>query len=589
MKTIVSTILFLLSCLAIQAQILPGFKISGSYNEQQQVIENSPPSTRILINAPIKGFGKKDRVLLVFYALPNGNTIEQTFGKNLRAGDDWRYNIQHIGAQTRFLRQKVKTRTIVTVYLESRQKSWPLWTATTRDSVRNVKGMVDHIKGIFAPWNPEVVLNGHSGGGRFIFDYLAAVEKIPDNVVRIAFPDSNYGYEDTLCGPKLRDWLKSGKNKYLCALAYNDSVVIYNGKQLVSPTGGTWYRSRMMLKFLSSSFKFRTKDRDSLIWNSALNQRVEIILKANPGNKIYHTTQVELNGFIHSMLSGTRHENWGYTYFGKRAYAGFIADSVIVPIRRLNIPARKPDAETGSAFMKRIAPLPLKEREEEISRAVSSGNIPEFLRNMVTLKGEFADTAGTLRQVIYEVMPDYLAVGSINDFCRIPMNPYTAQKLADLFGGSLITAKLSNHIYEKAEIKLAPFNYIPVGNANELVTKFEAHNTQIEKQFSESEGIPGQLVAGIKKDVILSVRNAAQPTKVVIYGWHKTDSKPIQPVYSGHVCWYVDYSHGIRLINNQVLIDGKPRLFSDILKDPLLYSIFSDEDKPMEKVGYFQE
>lgn len=40
------------------------------------------------------------------------------------------------------------------------------------------------------------------------------------------------------------------------------------------------------------------------------------------------------------------------------------------------------------------------------------------------------------------------------------------------------------------------------------------------------------------------------------------------------------------LINNQVLIDGKRCLFTDILKDPLRYKIFSDETKPMETVGY---
>ncbi len=589
MRYFVTLFVFFLSLYGLLAQSLPGFKPSKSYPEQQLVIENSPPSTRILINAPLKGFGKNDQVLLVFYPLPNGNTIEQTFGMRLKAGDDWHYNIQHIGAQTRFLRHKLKNQTIVTVYLETLQKNWPAWVANTRDSVNAVRKIVDNVKGIFGQWHPQVVLNGHSGGGRFVFSYLNAIDKIPDDVVRIAFLDSDYGYEDSIHGPKIAAWLKSGKNKYLCTLAYNDSVVIYNGKQLVSPTGGTWYRSKMMLKYLSSSFQFRTKDRDSLIWNSALNRRVEILLKKNPGNKIYHTTQVELNGFIHSMLSGTRHESRGYAYFGKRAYTDFIGDSVEVPIRRLNIPVRKPGAETGSAFMKRIDALPLKEREDEIYNAISSGNIPTFLRNTVTIKGEFADSAGKFHQVIYEAMPDYLAVGSDEDFCRIPMNPYTAQKLADLFGGSLVTAKLSDQIYQMAEKKLTPFNYKPVGNANELVSKFVLHNTQIQKQSAEAGVINGQLVAGIKKDVILSSRNATQPSKVVIYGWHKPDGKAIQPVYSGHVWWYVDYSHGIRLVNNQVLVDGKPQLITTILKDPLLYRIFSDESKPMDPPGYYQK
>jgi hypothetical protein len=43
---------------------------------------------------------------------------------------------------------------------------------------------------------------------------------------------------------------------------------------------------------------------------------------------------------------------------------------------------------------------------------------------------------------------------------------------------------------------------------------------------------------------------------VASYGWHKLDGKPIQPVYAGHVNWYVDYSHGIRLIAKQVKMDG---------------------------------
>ena len=578
--------LILFCCYNLKAQILPGFTKSGIFDEQQLVIENPMMGTRILINAPLQGFGRKDKVLLVFFALPNGNTIEQTMGKNLRPGDDWHFNIQHIAAQTRFIRHKIRNRTIVTVYVEARQKSWPAWVAVTRDSVNAIKKIVDDTKSLFSKWKPELVLNGHSGGGRFIFSYLNAVKIIPQEVVRIAFLDSDYGYEDSICGPKLTTWLKSGKNKYLCTLAYNDSVVIYNGRPLVSPTGGTWFRSRLMLKFLSGSFLFRQKEKDTLKWNSALNGRVEIILKTNPDNKIFHTTQVERNGFIHSMLSGTRLENKGYTYFGNRAYPEFISDSLNIPIRRLNIPARDPEAEAGSSFMKRIGQLSLKEREEEIFKAISAGNIPGFLRNTRVLKAELADSAGLIHKVAFEVMPDYLAVGNDQDFCRIPMNPYTAQRLADIFGASLLTSKLSDYIYRVADIKLVPFNYVPVGNANELVSKFVDHNTQVERQFRESAGARGNLVAGIQKDIILSNRIKAQPGKVVIYGWHKQDGKPIQPIYSGHVWWYVDYSHGIRLVNNQAMIDDKPLLISEVLKDTVLYKLFSDENGPMEITRY---
>ena len=98
------------------------------------------------------------------------------------------------------------------------------------------------------------------------------------------------------------------------------------------------------------------------------------------------------------------------------------------------------------------------------------------------------------------------------------MTPGTAQRLADLFGASLLTSKLSDHIWKNSSIKLVPFNYVPVGNANEFVPKFVDHNMQIEKQLAEAGGHHGQLVAGIKKDVILSSRIAERPDPQ-IYGY----------------------------------------------------------------------
>jgi hypothetical protein len=290
-----------------------------------------------------------------------------------------------------------------------------------------------------------------------------------------------------------------------------------------------------------------------------------------------------LHGF---KPSGLFDEQRDYRYFGERAYSEFISDTLVIPVHRLNIPPREQGAETGSAFMARISDLPLAEREEEIFRAAAAGNIPRFLRNTVTLRAEFEDAEGNSHILEYEVMTDYLAIGSDDDFCRIPMNPRTAQRLADLFGASLLTAKLSDHIWSNAEVKLDPFFYKPVGNANELVTKFVAHNAHIEKQLNEAGGRYGQMVAGIKKDVIISSRIAERTDRVVIYGWHRPDGSHIQPAYSGHVWWYVDYSHGIRFMNRQVLLDGRPADVREILMDPVLFRILSNEDQPMEMPFY---
>lgn len=257
-------------------------------------------------------------------------------------------------------------------------------------------------------------------------------------------------------------------------------------------------------------------------------------------------------------------------------------------IHPLQIPNRKPNPETGTAFMTRMIPLSMEEREEEIYKALAEGNLPDFLRKPIQLKATFEDANGVIHEVIYEVMPDYLAVGSNDDFCRIPMNPHTAQRIANLFGASLISAKISDHIYENAEVKLDPFFYKPVGRENESIEKFILHNEQIEKQIAEENEKNGQLIAGIKKDVILSYHLKDLPEKVVIYGWHKLDGKPIQPVYNGHVDWYVDYSHGIRLMNNKVILDGEVVSVAQILSDPILFKLLSNEDQPMEQTEYLE-
>ncbi len=116
--------------------------------------------------------------------------------------------------------------------------------------------------------------------------------------------------------------------------------------------------------------------------------------------------------------------------------------------------------------------------------------------------------------------------------------------------------------------------------------RFAEHNAHIEKQLEEAGGRHGQLVAGIKKDVILSSRIAERPDRVVLYGWHKRDGNPIQPVYSGHIYWYVDYSHGIRFMNNQVMLDGKPADVTALLQDSVLFRVLSNEEKPMVGTGY---
>jgi hypothetical protein len=285
----------------------------------------SDPEVKIHINAPAS-LDPHKKLKLVIYTLPNGNTTEQTVGRKLKPGDDWHFNIQHIGAQTRFLREMLKDCNLVVAYLEAGKKSWPTWRKDHADLPQLIPEVVESIKRIFKGMEIQTTLCGHSGGGSFIFGYINAVEQIPNDVERIAFLDSNYAYDETQGHmEKLTKWLNGSKQHHLIILAYNDAIALLNGKPFVSAAGGTWGRSHQMVKDLGRDFKFLNKTNDQFETYVALNGRIQFLLKENPERKIFHTVQVERNGFIHGLVSGTTNEGKGYEYFGPPAYTNWIA------------------------------------------------------------------------------------------------------------------------------------------------------------------------------------------------------------------------------------------------------------------------
>jgi hypothetical protein len=171
------------------------------------------------------------------------------------------------------------------------------------------------------------------------------------------------------------------------------------------------------------------------------------------------------------------------------------------------------------------------------------------------------------------------------------MGPLTAQKVADLFGACMPTQKLVDSIYENAEIKLTPITYIPIDNQNETVQKFIEHNLDIESLRIAASGMLGQLIAGIKKDVVLSnrINDPVRPNHVVIYGWHQLDGSAIQPLTNIHINSYVDYSHGIRLMDSEIQVDGEVMAVQTVLSDPVLYKLLSNESEAMMQPTYIPE
>jgi hypothetical protein len=82
-----------LLCNPLKLTNIKGFETTGNNEEQELWIKNGRDSVTININAPLH-FRKKGKTYLIFFASPNGNSIEWTKGKKMQPGDDWHFDIQ---------------------------------------------------------------------------------------------------------------------------------------------------------------------------------------------------------------------------------------------------------------------------------------------------------------------------------------------------------------------------------------------------------------------------------------------------------------------------------------------------------------
>ncbi len=238
------------------------------------------------------------------------------------------------------------------------------------------------------------------------------------------------------------------------------------------------------------------------------------------------------------------------------------------------IPARPEGAITGSEFARRTTGKSGAERQRLALAELERGNVPDFLRVLVPVRTSFEPPGGEPIAATLWVTPDYLAIGSDADFLRIPLTLPSAARIAARWGFALPTRKIVDAIYEQAALKLEPRPMKP-GPRMRSSVYYLAHQRTIEEQRS---GRPlGELVAGHKKDVVLTNRLRSKQGRIAIYGWHQAKGRPIQPLSTVHGARYADYSHGLRLVHERVWLDGEPRSYYELLEDPALAKVLSYE------------
>jgi len=241
-----------------------------------------------------------------------------------------------------------------------------------------------------------------------------------------------------------------------------------------------------------------------------------------------------------------------------------------------SIPTRSAQADTGSNVMERLMGQGGANRDAAVTEELLTGNVPAHMRHLtpVSIDGTLSD--GQKVEVTICVTPDYLAVGSDTDYVRIPLGLPAAARIADQFGFFLPTTRMVDAIYAQAKVRLAPS---PMKPTNQMTTTsyLLRHSATVDAMRARVTPLLGALVAGQKKDVVLTTRLLSKRGQVAIYGWHRTNGRPIQPLSTVHGAQYADYSHGIRLVSQTAYVNGQPQPLSQILSDPQLATLVSSE------------
>ncbi len=233
----------------------------------------------------------------------------------------------------------------------------------------------------------------------------------------------------------------------------------------------------------------------------------------------------------------------------------------------ISIP-RPAEQLTGTIFYKSAAAYNYQQRDSLAVQWVLNGNVPSFLTSFVPVDIFYFDSTRDkkIKATIY-VSQDYISVGTDKDWARVPLTPMASSIIAEHFDCFLPTKKIVDAVYKAAKVKLEP---VPLYAFRDSTPVMYHHHLIIEGQRKLRSG----LIAGIKKDVV----NSSKPGRVAIYGWHRLNGIPIQPLYMGHVDWYVDYSHGARLVYKKMKVDGRWMDYKEVLNDAVLRNLICEGD-----------
>jgi hypothetical protein len=299
--------------------------------------------------------------------------------------------------------------------------------------------------------------------------------------------------------------------------------------------------------------------------------------------------------------------------------------------RRDRFPPRPGGAPKGRALFESLGTAAEREktpptvaawvrREEAMVAQLISGNMPDSLLRWVEIDVSRTLTEGPAKGRAVSgkvwVLPDYLAIGDDTDYVYAPLDPWSAQRVASSFGAVLPTARICHAIYTSAssrKIRMIARDYwrtdsgrvVPRGRTQDSTAAYLEHSSAIRDEMTKAPAVAvGTLVAGHKKDVVLSAKLHPTPTsdesaRIAYHGFYDAGGWPTEPCYhtsdgklnktipkdkpalahpmqpNGHL--FSDYSQGVRLVHPMMKADDEWVCVAQVLGDPELSYLISFE------------
>jgi len=231
---------------------------------------------------------------------------------------------------------------------------------------------------------------------------------------------------------------------------------------------------------------------------------------------------------------------------------------------------------SGSELYTKYQKIPESKSMAFVFDQISKGNIPEFLRETVAITSKDKLSDGKQHTVTFFVARDYLSLGTNQDFLRLPLDWSQLRKLYRDFHILIPSKKMVDLIHQQA-VKVERIAQ-KAGPTMSSPNYFWLHNQKINALFlKRSLDVTSGLFSGHKKDLVISNRLLYNKNRIAIYGFQGTDPTPLQSLSTVHASTYFDYSHGVRMVHREALIDGKPADLTDLLQSPIYSRLLSSE------------